>query len=64
MADRPMTDQISQYDRGDYLLIDSPGVDAPIEHELVTEEFIDKCHIILFVSVQKVYLKIEIIISV
>jgi GTP-binding protein EngB required for normal cell division len=49
MADRPMTDQISQYDRGDYLLIDSPGVDAPIEHELVTEEFIDKCHIILFV---------------
>lgn len=49
IADRPMTDQIKEYDRGDYILVDSPGVDAPIEHELVTEEFINKCHIILFV---------------
>ena len=49
MADRPMTDQISEYDRGDYYLVDSPGVDAPIAHEIVTEEFLNKCHIILFV---------------
>ena len=49
MADRPMTDQITEYDRGDYYLVDSPGVDAPIAHEMVTEEFINKCHIILFV---------------
>lgn len=40
MADRPMTDQITEYDRGDYVLVDSPGVDAPIQHELVTEEHI------------------------
>lgn len=49
MADRPMTEQITEYDRGDYILVDSPGVDAPIEHERVTEEFINKCNIILFV---------------
>lgn len=49
MADRPMTDQISEFDRGDYTLVDSPGVDAPIEHERVTEEYLNKCHIILFV---------------
>lgn len=49
MADRPMTDQISEYDRGDFYLVDSPGVDAPIQHEIVTEEYLNKCHVILFV---------------
>lgn len=53
MADRPMTDQISEYDRGDYYLVDSPGVDAPIEHERVTEEYLDKCHVILYVISSK-----------
>lgn len=53
MADRPMTDQISEYDRGDYYLVDSPGVDAPIQHEIVTEEYINKCHIILYVISSK-----------
>lgn len=53
MADRPMTDQISEYDRGDYYLVDSPGVDAPIEHEMVTEEYLNKCHVILFVISSK-----------
>lgn len=48
-ADRPMTAQIAEFDHGDYVLIDSPGVDAPIEHEEVTEKYISKCHIILFV---------------
>lgn len=53
MADRPMTDQITEYDRGDYYLVDSPGVDAPIQHENVTEEHINKCHIILYVISSK-----------
>lgn len=53
MADRPMTDQITEYDRGDYYLIDSPGVDAPIQHELVTEDHINRCHVILFVISSK-----------
>lgn len=53
MADRPMTSKIAEYDRGDYYLIDSPGIDAPIEHEKVTEENINKCNIILFVISSK-----------
>ena len=53
MADKPMTDQITEYDRGDYYLVDSPGVDAPIQHEIVTEEYINKCHVILFVISSK-----------
>ena len=53
MADRPMTDQITEYDKGDYYLVDSPGVDAPIQHEIVTEEHINKCHVILFVISSK-----------
>lgn len=53
MADRPMTDRISEYDRGDYYLVDSPGVDAPIQHEEVTENYINKCHIILYVISSK-----------
>lgn len=52
-ADRPMTYQVTEFDHGDYFLIDSPGVDAPIEHERVTEEFLNKCHIILFVISSK-----------
>ena len=48
-ADRPMTARIAEYDRGDYFLVDSPGVNAPIEHEIVTEEYLNQCHIILFV---------------
>ncbi|MDO4339107.1 MAG: dynamin family protein [Eubacteriales bacterium] len=53
MADRPMTDKIAEYDRGDYFLVDSPGVDAPIAHEKVTKDYINKCHIILFVLSSK-----------
>lgn len=53
MADRPMTDQISLFDHGDYLLVDSPGIDAPIAHEKITDEFLNKCHIILFVISSK-----------
>ena len=53
MADRPMTDTISEFDHGDYILVDSPGVDAPIQHEKVTNEFLNRCHIILFVISSK-----------
>jgi len=53
MGDRPITSKISEYDKGDYILVDSPGVDAPKEHEEVTEEFLNKCHIILFVMSSK-----------
>lgn len=53
MADRPQTDSIDEYDAGNYILVDAPGVDAPIEHEKVTNEYLSKCHIILFVMSSK-----------
>lgn len=53
MADKPETAVITEYDNGDYILIDSPGIDAPIEHERITKEYISKCHIIFFVISNK-----------
>jgi len=46
---RPQTDKISEYNYNDYILVDSPGVDAPIEHEKITDEYVSKCHVLLFV---------------
>jgi len=53
IADKPMTDKISEFDNGEYILVDSPGVDAPIQHEDITTAFLNKCHIILFVISSK-----------
>lgn len=52
-ADRPMTDQVTQYDAGKYILIDTPGVDAPIEHEKLADSMLTQCHVILFVVSSK-----------
>lgn len=49
VRDAPMTWKITEYDVGDYILVDSPGVDAPIEHEKVTEGYLKNCHVILYV---------------
>lgn len=49
VRDCPTTDSIDEYDIGSYILVDSPGVDAPIEHERVTDENISKSHVILYV---------------
>ncbi len=53
VADRPMTDRIAEYDVGNYILIDSPGVDAPEEHEKIADAQLRQCHIILFVISSK-----------
>ena len=53
VADRPMTDRITEYDNGQYILIDSPGIDAPEEHERIADERLSRCHIILFVISSK-----------
>lgn len=49
MASRPLTDTVTEYDNGNYILMDAPGVDAPIAHEKVTNAHLTQCHIILFV---------------
>ncbi len=53
VADRPMTCQITEYDAGKYILIDSPGVNAPVQHEEIADKHLDSCHIILFVISSK-----------
>lgn len=53
VADRPMTSQIAEYDEGRYILIDSPGINAPIQHEEIADNNLRGCHIILFVISSK-----------
>lgn len=49
VADIPKTDKIDEYRWNDIMLLDTPGVNAPIEHEEVTDEQLKKCSVILFV---------------
>ncbi|MFW7267846.1 dynamin family protein [Gluconacetobacter sp. Hr-1-5] len=49
MADRPETAEIKGYDWLGYTLLDTPGIDAPIEHEKVTEESLNRSDVVLFV---------------
>ena len=54
VAASPETSRITEYDSGtDFVLIDSPGVDAPRQHEQITDEAIKKCHAIMFVISSK-----------
>jgi GTP-binding protein EngB required for normal cell division len=49
IADIPTTDHIDRYDWNGYVLLDSPGVNAPIEHEEVTQGQLQRCDLIMFV---------------
>lgn len=49
VADVPTTDSIDKYQWHDYEIADTPGVDAPIEHERVTEAYIRQADVVLFV---------------
>ena len=53
VADRPMTDRITEYDAGKYILVDSPGVNAPMKHEEIADSHLEGCHMILFVISSK-----------
>ncbi|MDY3972930.1 MAG: GTPase [Clostridia bacterium] len=54
-GDHPLTSVIDEYQvkAKDYILVDSPGVDAPIEHERITDENVKKCHALMFVVSSK-----------
>jgi len=45
----PTTVQVNSYDWKGYRLLDSPGVNAPIAHEAVTHEALNKNDLIIFV---------------
>lgn len=47
--DCPCTDRVASYDWRGYRLLDTPGVDAPLAHERVTEAELARCDIVLFV---------------
>lgn len=49
VAASPETSEIKEYPYGDFCLIDSPGVDAPIRHEDITDSHVSQCHILMFV---------------
>ena len=49
VADIPKTDKVDRYPWGDYVLLDTPGVNAPIQHEDVTLKQLTRCSVILFV---------------
>lgn len=48
-ADIPLTDKVSAFQWGQYSILDTPGVDAPIAHENVTKEQLLKADAIIFV---------------
>ena len=45
----PTTDRVNTFEWGAHLLLDTPGVNAPIEHEAVTLEALRTAHLVLFV---------------
>lgn len=49
MADVPTTDKIDEYRWKEYTIYDTPGINAPKEHEKVSKEFLKKCDVIIFV---------------
>ena len=48
-GDSPETFEITAYDWNGYTIYDTPGIDAPVEHEKLTEEHLSKTEIVLFV---------------
>jgi len=48
-GDSPETAEVHEYNYNGYTIYDTPGINAPIEHEKVTSEHLKKCEIILFV---------------
>jgi len=48
-GDSPETAEVHDYKYNGYTIYDTPGINAPIEHEEVTSEHLKKCEIILFV---------------
>ena len=49
VADIPTTDSVDCYNWNGFILIDTPGVNAPIEHEETTKEQIKRTSVMLFV---------------
>lgn len=49
VADIPCTDAVNKYQWGRFELLDTPGVDAPTEHQQITEAELNKADAVIFV---------------
>lgn len=49
IGDIPTTDAIDTYKWNDYKLLDTPGINAPIEHETISKAQLEKSDLIVFV---------------
>lgn len=49
VGDIPKTDRVDAYSFGDVTILDTPGIDAPIEHENITREQLAKSDAVVFV---------------
>lgn len=49
MADHPETSVVAQYPWQGYVLLDTPGIDAPIEHEEIATKQLEDSEVVLFV---------------
>jgi GTP-binding protein EngB required for normal cell division len=49
VSDRPETSAITEYTWQSYRIFDTPGVDAPIEHQQITEQHLQQVEVVLFV---------------
>lgn len=49
-GDMPCTDSVNAYDFGDYKIYDTPGLDAPVEHEAVSRKHLESTHVVVFVT--------------
>jgi len=47
-GDAPETYEVTSYNYNGYTIYDTPGINAPIEHEKITQEHLNKCEIVLF----------------
>jgi len=48
-GDAPETSTVSAYAYNGYTIYDTPGINAPQEHEAITQEHLKKCELVLFV---------------
>jgi GTP-binding protein EngB required for normal cell division len=49
VSDRPETSAITEYAWQSYRIFDTPGVDAPVEHQQITEQHLQQVEVVLFV---------------
>lgn len=49
VADRPETDKVSKYQWREFEILDTPGIDAPIQHEEVTQAQLHSTDVVIFV---------------